>query len=590
MALSPFRERSYTARKTQDKPHYLPFASFSFPSPARALCWEGGGGGSFLVQTSPPSESSGEGKQAGGRAGGGFALWLRFSPCVSGLWACSEGGRESGPGISLLLLPCLEVVRGQLSLRGGHGSSSSSGGAWSGRRRDAEAPAVAAPSAAALGAGLGALHAPGAAPGLPRGQGREGGGAGGGGRGSVAARVPALPEPGGGAGRVGLGRGIRGRGGGGQRDCQREPGGGARSLRAAPAVPARDVADGLVVRGRAVQPAPGRLLPVRAHVAPVAGAVPGRRAQPPGRPAGHAGRALPLRLLRPAPLLAAAFLLVLLRQPEHGLALRLAHQQGHLLAAALPQGGASPRVGGPGGRRGLRAPLPAPRAAGPGGRVPQGALVVVKDVRLLDLSALAPLLRDPGLDLRVVQLFRDPRAVHNSRLRAKRALLRESLQVVRSRRGTGLADAFPPRQQQQPRAEALLSGALEVICQGWLRDLRLQRAAPPPLRARLARLRYEDLVRDPRGQLRRLLRFAGLPSPPALEAFALDMTRGRAPAPDAPPAPFLVSARDARHALRAWKERLSRAQVRQVERACAPAMRLLGYPLSREDEAVPLLN
>ncbi|XP_062831408.1 carbohydrate sulfotransferase 7 isoform X2 [Anolis carolinensis] len=212
-------------------------------------------------------------------------------------------------------------------------------------------------------------------------------------------------------------------------------------------------------------------------------------------------------------------------------------------------------------------------------------LVVVKDVRLLDLSALAPLLRDPGLDLRVVQLFRDPRAVHNSRLRAKRALLRESLQVVRSRRGPGLADAFPPRQQQQPRAEALLSGALEVICQGWLRDLRLQRAAPPPLRARLARLRYEDLVRDPRGQLRRLLRFAGLPSPPALEAFALDMTRGRAPAPDAPPAPFLVSARDARHALRAWKERLSRAQVRQVERACAPAMRLLGYPLSREDEA-----
>nr|XP_060625817.1 carbohydrate sulfotransferase 7 isoform X1 [Anolis sagrei ordinatus] len=216
-------------------------------------------------------------------------------------------------------------------------------------------------------------------------------------------------------------------------------------------------------------------------------------------------------------------------------------------------------------------------------------LVVVKDVRLLDLSALAPLLRDPGLDLRVVQLFRDPRAVHNSRLRAKRALLRESLQVLRSRGGIGLDR--PPARQPPPRAESLLSGALEVICQGWLRDLRLQRAAPPPLRARLARLRYEDLVRDPRGQLRRLLRFAGLPSPPALEDFALDMTRRPSgDAPQAPPAPFLVSARDARHALRAWKERLSQAQVRQVERACAPAMRLLGYPLSQQEETGRLID
>ena len=35
--------------------------------------------------------------------------------------------------------------------------------------------------------------------------------------------------------------------------------------------------------------------------------------------------------------------------------------------------------------------------------------------------------------------------------------------------------------------------------------------------------------------------------------------------------------------MHAWRERLSREQVRQVEAACAPAMRLLAYPRSGED-------
>ncbi|NWU64056.1 CHST7 sulfotransferase, partial [Pterocles burchelli] len=204
-------------------------------------------------------------------------------------------------------------------------------------------------------------------------------------------------------------------------------------------------------------------------------------------------------------------------------------------------------------------------------------------------------LREPGLNLRVVQLFRDPRAVHNSRLKARQALLRESIQVLRSRHRA--EPRGPPRhhQQQQPppqlllppgllgggrasqpqhRAEFFLGGALEVICQAWLRDLLLARRAPAWLRRRYTQLRYEDLVREPRAQLRRLLRFAGLPVPPALEEFVLNMTRGAAYSSDRP---FLISARDAREAIHAWRERLSRQQVRQVEAACSEAMSLLAY-------------
>lgn len=220
-------------------------------------------------------------------------------------------------------------------------------------------------------------------------------------------------------------------------------------------------------------------------------------------------------------------------------------------------------------------------------------VVVIKDVRLLDLGVLVPLLRDPGLNLKVVQLFRDPRAVHNSRLKSRQGLLRESIQVLRTRQrgdrfhrvllahGVGARPGGPGRSlNPAPRADFFLTGALEVICEAWLRDLLFARAAPTWLRRRYLRLRYEDLVGQPRAQLRRLLRFAGLRTLAALDAFALNMTRGAAYGADRP---FHLSARDAREAVHAWRERLSQEQVRQVEAACGPAMHLLAYPRSGEE-------
>ncbi|XP_063809135.1 carbohydrate sulfotransferase 7 [Pseudophryne corroboree] len=204
-------------------------------------------------------------------------------------------------------------------------------------------------------------------------------------------------------------------------------------------------------------------------------------------------------------------------------------------------------------------------------------VVVIKDVRLLEVASLRPLLRDPGLNLRVVQLFRDPRAVHNSRLRSKRSLLRESLQVLRSRLREGDAASKAQQQQQLHRggADYLLSGSLEVICQAWLRDLLLVRGQSPTwLRQRYLKLRYEDLVLTPEQELRRLLRFTGLPALPELEDFVLNMTRGPSYSSDRP---FLVSARNAREAVSAWRERLSREQVRRVEEACGEAMQVLSY-------------
>ncbi|NXM55136.1 CHST7 sulfotransferase, partial [Illadopsis cleaveri] len=192
-------------------------------------------------------------------------------------------------------------------------------------------------------------------------------------------------------------------------------------------------------------------------------------------------------------------------------------------------------------------------------------VVVIKDVRLLELGALLPLLREP------VQVLRSR---HRTEPRGPARHQQQHLLLPPGLLGGGR----PP--QPQHRAEFFLGGALEVICQSWLRDLLLARRAPDWLRRRYTQLRYEDLVREPRAELRRLLRFAGLTVPPALEDFVLNMTRGAAYSSDRP---FLISARDAREAVHAWRERLSRQQVRQVEAACGEAMSILAYPLSAGD-------
>ncbi|KAJ1118619.1 hypothetical protein NDU88_006808 [Pleurodeles waltl] len=211
--------------------------------------------------------------------------------------------------------------------------------------------------------------------------------------------------------------------------------------------------------------------------------------------------------------------------------------------------------------------------------------VVIKDVRLMDAGVLLPLLRDPALNLRIIQLFRDPRAVHNSRLKSKHALLRESVQVLRShhREEPLRRLLLQPPGAPQPRSEAFLSRALEVICEAWVRDLLLFSSSGPrpplseALRRRYTSLRYEDLVREPGQQLARLLHFAGITPMPELETFALNLTRGSGYPSDKP---FLISARDAREAIGAWKERLSRRQVEQVEEVCKGAMTVLSYARS----------
>ncbi|XP_055268229.1 carbohydrate sulfotransferase 2 [Moschus berezovskii] len=221
--------------------------------------------------------------------------------------------------------------------------------------------------------------------------------------------------------------------------------------------------------------------------------------------------------------------------------------------------------------------------------------LVIKGVRVFDVAVLAPLLRDPALDLKVIHLVRDPRAVASSRIRSRHGLIRESLQVVRSRdpRAHRMPFLEAPGHKLGVKKESMggpadyhALGAMEVICNSMAKTLQTALQPPDWLQGHYLVVRYEDLVGDPVKTLRRVYDFVGLLVSPEMEQFALNMTSGSGSSSK----PFVVSARNATQAANAWRTALTFQQIKQVEEFCYQPMAVLGYERVNSPEEVKDLS
>jgi hypothetical protein len=187
-----------------------------------------------------------------------------------------------------------------------------------------------------------------------------------------------------------------------------------------------------------------------------------------------------------------------------------------------------------------------------------GATVVVDSSKH---SALAHCLRwAPGLDLRVVHVVRDPRAVAHSWTKV----------VARPE-----ADGAGEMTRYTPARSALLWNAHNAAF-----DLLAKRGVP------VRRTRYEQVVADPRAALLQLAGFAGLDVSADDLAFLgerhADFGVGHSAAGN--PMRFSVG----RVPLRrddGWHAGLPAAQRRLVGAVCAPMLRAYGYPLRTEPPA-----
>ncbi|EGW04127.1 carbohydrate sulfotransferase 4 [Cricetulus griseus] len=193
--------------------------------------------------------------------------------------------------------------------------------------------------------------------------------------------------------------------------------------------------------------------------------------------------------------------------------------------------------------------------------------VVLKEVRFFNLQALHPLLTDPSLNLHVVHLVRDPRAVFRSRERTRGDLMIDSKIVL----GEHLKII---KEKDHPYY------TMQIICKSHVDIVKAIQALPEVLQQRFLLLRYEDLVREPLAQTSRLYKFVGLKFLPHLHTWVHNVTRGKGMGQHT----FDTNSRDAVNVSQAWRWSLPYEKVSQLQDACSEAMDLLGYRKVRSQQ------
>uniref|UniRef100_A0A8D0BSH6 Sulfotransferase n=1 Tax=Salvator merianae TaxID=96440 RepID=A0A8D0BSH6_SALMN len=195
--------------------------------------------------------------------------------------------------------------------------------------------------------------------------------------------------------------------------------------------------------------------------------------------------------------------------------------------------------------------------------------IVLKEVRIFDLKVLYPLLTDPSLNLKIIHLVRDPRAVLKSREQTAKALARDN-GIVLNMNGSKVAD-------DQYKV-------LQEICRSHVQIYETATLKPPGfLKDRYLMIRFEDLVRDPIEEITTMYKFADLKLTNKLENWIYNITHGQGPSRRKEA--FQITSRNAVNVSQAWRNILSFQKVKRVQEVCSGALYMLGYqPVDSERE------
>ncbi|XP_061578579.1 carbohydrate sulfotransferase 1-like [Cololabis saira] len=182
----------------------------------------------------------------------------------------------------------------------------------------------------------------------------------------------------------------------------------------------------------------------------------------------------------------------------------------------------------------------------------------IKTVRIPQISDLRPLIEDPGLNLKVIQLVRDPRGILASRIET----FRDTYRLWRLWRATGRR---PPNLDLRQ---------ISTVCEDFLRSVSTGLSRPAWLKGRYTLLRYEDLARSPLQKTRELFSFLGLALDRSVVDWILNNTRGGR---DPSSRQKFTTARDSAANAENWRLKLSLDMVLYTQTACQPLLGLLGY-------------
>ncbi|XP_029466486.1 carbohydrate sulfotransferase 5-like [Rhinatrema bivittatum] len=194
--------------------------------------------------------------------------------------------------------------------------------------------------------------------------------------------------------------------------------------------------------------------------------------------------------------------------------------------------------------------------------------IVIKEVRFFDLTVLYPLLTDPSINLKILHLVRDPRAVVKSREQAVKALARDN-GIVLNTNGTNVDDN---------KYEVM-----QLICRSHVQIYETATQKTPSfLKDRYMMVRYEDLVREPLAEISEMYNFADLTLTSKLESWMYNITHGHGPGNKKEA--FKITSRDAINVSEAWRNVLSFQKIKKIQEVCKGAMNLLGYQLIQTEK------
>ncbi|KAG9471608.1 hypothetical protein GDO78_014020, partial [Eleutherodactylus coqui] len=178
---------------------------------------------------------------------------------------------------------------------------------------------------------------------------------------------------------------------------------------------------------------------------------------------------------------------------------------------------------------------------------------VMKTVRILDFSVLLPLFQDPALDLRIIHLVRDPRA------------------IVSSRRSFSLDidDQIVLKQHDKDTKGPVMA----KICRAQVNIYRMVKAVGDYLERRYLLIRHEDLSMEPIVCTKKIYEFSGLKMTPDLERWIYNITHDLIKHPSR----FLAFSKQSSKVIQKWRNTLDFNKVKEIEEYCREAMDLFGY-------------
>lgn len=189
----------------------------------------------------------------------------------------------------------------------------------------------------------------------------------------------------------------------------------------------------------------------------------------------------------------------------------------------------------------------------------QRGYVVIKTVRVPEVGEVRDLLEDPRLNMKIIQLVRDPRGVLASRMMA----FPQNYPLMR----------LWKMRRQKPEG---LNFTQEPVCEDYLRSVATALRHPDWLRGRYMLVRYEDLANNTLEKIQEILTVLGIPFDEKIKDWIDQNTEGKGNW--SPMDPYGTN-RDSAANSENWRMKVSFDMVQYFQTMCKATLHQLGYKI-----------